>query len=257
MEIHPSAVVSSHAELGPGVRIGPYSTIGNHVIIGRDTVIESHVVIEGHTQIGERNKIYPFCTIGFPPQDIAYQGEDTRVVIGNDNVIREYVSINRATTKEEWNTVVGNHNYIMAYAHIAHDCILGDKVIMSNLATLAGHITIGDYVILGGFVAIHQFVRIGAYAFLGAKSGLVQDVPPFMMTSGHRASLYGVNQKGLIQKGFSRECIDGLKKAYRIIWRENRRFSEGIKQVKKELKPFPELEMLLDFFHDSKRGVLR
>ncbi len=257
MEIHPLAVVSSGAELGPGVKIGPYSTIGDHVIIGRDTIIGSHVIIEGHTQIGERNKISPFCSIGMPPQDIAYQGEDTRVVIGNENVIREYVSINRATTKEEWQTVVGNRNFIMAYSHIAHDCILGNRVIMSNLATLAGHITIGDHVILGGFVAIHQFVRIGAYAFLGAKSGLVQDVPPFMMTSGHRASLYGVNQKGLIRAGFSRETVDGLKKAYRLIWRENRRFSEGIKQVKKELKPFPELEMLLKFINESKRGVLR
>ncbi len=257
MEIHPSALVSPNAELGEGVKIGPYSTIGDNVIIGRDTIIGSHVVIEGHTQIGERNKIYPFCTIGFPPQDIGYLEEDTRVVIGNDNVIREYVSINRATTKQEWRTVLGSHNYIMAYAHIAHDCILGDKVIMSNLATLAGHITVGDHVILGGLVAIHQFVRIGAYSFLGAKSGLVQDVPPFMMTSGHRASLYGVNQKGLIRQGFSRECVDGLKKAFRIIWRENRRFSEGIKQVKNELKPFPELEMLLNFFNDSKRGVLR
>lgn len=257
MEIHPSAVVSSSAELGPGVKIGPYSTIGDHVTIGRDTVIGAHVVIEGHTQIGERNKAYHFSSIGTPPQDVGYRGEDTRLVIGNDNVIREYVTINRATAKEGWKTVIGNHNYIMAYAHIAHDCVLGDRVIMANVATLGGHITIGDYAILGGLVAVHQFVRIGTHAFIGGKSGVDRDVPPFMMTVGHRAMMYGVNRKGLSQRGFPQETIDGLKKAYRIIWRENKKFKEGIEQVKSELAPFPELELLLNFFNGSKRGILR
>jgi len=257
MKIHPSAVVSPSAELGPGVRIGPYSTIGDHVTIGRDTEIGTHVVIEGHTQIGERNKIYPFSSIGNPPQDIAYHGEDTRILIGNDNMIREYVTINRATTKEEWKTVVGNHNFIMAYAHIAHDCFLGDRVIMSNMATLGGHITIGDHAILGGLVAVHQFVRIGSYAFVGGKSGIDRDVPPFMITAGSRAKLYGINRKGLSRAGVPQESIDGLKKAYRIIWKDNRRFSEGIKQARDELKPFPELDMLLNFFDGTKRGVLR
>jgi UDP-N-acetylglucosamine acyltransferase len=257
MEIHPSAVVSPHAELSPGVKIGPYSFIGNHVKIGRDTLIGAHVVVEGHTFIGERNSISPFSSIGTPPQDIGYRGEDTRLIIGNDNVIREYVTINRATTKEDWQTVIGNRNYIMAYAHIAHDCVLGDRVIMSNVATLGGHIIIGDYAILGGLVAVHQFVRIGDYAFLGAKSGIDRDVPPFMMTAGPRAKLYGVNRKGLARMGFSREAIDGLKKAYRIIWRDNRRFSEGVEEVKRSLDIFPELKKLLEFFEGSKRGILR
>ena len=257
MEIHPSAVVSPQAELGPGVKVRPYATIGPHVIIGRDTIIGEHVVIEGHTQIGERNKIYPFSSIGTPPQDIGYRGEDTRLLIGSDNVIREYVTINRATTKEEWKTVIGDHNYIMAYAHIAHDCRLGNRVIMSNVATLGGHITIGDYAILGGLVAVHQFVRIGTYAFLGAKSGIDRDVPPFMITAGPRARLYGVNRKGLRRMGFSQETIDGLKKAFRIIWRENQRFSEGIKQVRREMESFAELETLLNIFNGSKRGILR
>jgi UDP-N-acetylglucosamine acyltransferase len=257
MEIHPTAVVSPHAELGPGVKVRPYTSIGPHVTIGRDTVIGEHVVIEGHTQIGERNNISPFSSIGTPPQDIGYRGEDTRLVIGDDNVIREYVTVNRATTKEEWKTAIGNHNYIMAYAHIAHDCYLGNKVIMSNVATLGGHITIGDYAILGGLVAVHQFVRIGAYAFLGAKSGIDRDVPPFMMTAGPRARLYGVNRRGLSRMGFSQETIDGLKMAFRIIWRENHRFSEGISQVRREMKPFSELETLLDFFNGSRRGILR
>ena len=257
MEIHPSAVVSPKAELAPGVKIGPYSIVGDHVTIGRDTVIGPHVVIKGHTKIGERNKVYQFVSIGSPPQDIGYNEEDTRLIIGDNNIIREYTTINRATTKQEWETVIGNHNYFMAYAHIAHDCYLGDKIIISNLATLGGHITIGDYAILGGLVAVHQFSRIGTYAFLGAKSGIERDVPPFMITSGSRAKLYGVNQRGLRRLGFSQETIDGLKKAYRIIWRENKKFSKGIDQVRREIKSFPELEILLGFFNDSKRGVLR
>lgn len=257
MVIHSTAVVSPSAELGQGVEVRAYATIGPQVKIGRDTVVGEHVVIEGNTEIGERNRIYPFSSIGTPPQDIGYRGEDTRLLIGNDNVIREYVTINRATTKQEWKTVLGNQNYIMAYAHIAHDCYLGDRVIMSNVATLGGHITIGDYAILGGLVAVHQFVRIGAYAFLGAKSGIDRDVPPFMMTAGPRARLYGVNRKGLKRMGFSQETIDGLKKAFRIIWRENQRFSEGISQVRMEIESFSELEMLLNFFNGSKRGILR
>lgn len=257
MKIHPSAIVSPHAELAQGVKVGPYSVIGDHVTIGRDTIIGPHVVIEGHTQIGERNSINPFTSIGLPPQDIGYRGEDTRLVIGNDNVIREYVTINRATVKENWETVIGNQNYIMAYAHIAHDCILGDNVIMSNVATLGGHITIGNHAVIGGLVAVHQFVRIGSFSFLGGKSGVDRDVPPFMITAGPRAKLYGINRKGMSRMGFSQESIDGLKKAYRIIWRENKRLSEGINRVREEIKPSPELEMLLDFFNGSKKGILR
>ncbi len=257
MNIHPSAVVSPKAELCTGVEIGPYSNIGDRVKIGRDTTVGTHVVIEGPTEIGQRNKIFHFSSIGAAPQDISYHGEDTGLIIGDDNTIREYVTINRGSTKDEWKTVVGNHNYIMAYAHIAHDCILGDRVHMANVANLAGHITIGDYAILGGLVAVHQFVRIGAHAFLGGKSGINKDLPPFMIASGVRGKLYGVNQKGLSRRGFSREKIDGLKKAYRIIWRENKRFADGIEQVKKEIDHFPELDTLLGFFEGSNRGIMR
>ena len=193
MEIHPSALVSPHAELASDVKIGPYSIIGDHVTIGRNTVIDSHVVIEGPTQIGERNRIYPFVSIGSPPQDVGYKGEETRIVIGNDNIIREYVTINRATTKQDWVTVVGDKNYLMTYAHIAHDCKLGNEIVMSNVATLAGHTVIGDNATLGGLVAVHQFVRIGAHAFVGGMSGIDKDVPPFMMAAGLKAKLYGVN----------------------------------------------------------------
>lgn len=257
MEIHPTAVISTGAELGSNVSVGPYSTIGPHVSIGDGTYIGAHVVVEGRTQIGKDNQIYPFSSIGTPPQDIGYKGEDTRLNIGDGNVIREYVTIHRATTKQHGETILGDNNYIMAYAHIAHDCILGNNVIMSNVATLAGHITVGDHAILGGLVAVHQFVRIGDYAFLGGKSGIDRDVPPFMITAGERARLYGINRKGLARMGFSREVIDGLKKAYQIIWREKRRFSEGIDAVRQEIPSFPELEMLLHFFEGSKRGILR
>ena len=257
MKIHPSAVVSSNAHIGDGVEIGPYSTVGDHVVIGRDTAIGAHVVIEGHTRIGERNRIYPFSCIGTPPQDIGYQNEDTRLIIGNDNVIREYVTINRATTKEAWETVIGNNNYLMAYAHVAHDCRLADHVILTNGTTLGGHTHIEAYAILGAFLAVQQFVRIGAHAYLGAKSGIDRDVPPFMITAGPRAKLYGINQKGLIRRGFSQETINVLKKAYSIIWRENTSFRGGIAQVKRELQITPELQMLLDFLTSSKRGILR
>ena len=257
MQIHSSAVISRHADIASGVKIGPYSTIGDYVTIGRGTEIGAHVFVEGNTRIGERNRIYPFSSIGTPPQDVGYRGEDTRLIIGNDNVVREYVTINRATTKEEWETIIGNHNYFMAYAHVAHDCLLGDQVIMTNGATLGGHVRIGNWAILGAFLAVQQFVRIGDHAFLGAKSGIDRDVPPFMITAGPRAKLYGVNQKGLIRRGFSQETIDVLKKAYSIIWRENKRFDEGIRQARKELKPLPELEMLLSFLDGSKMGILR
>jgi UDP-N-acetylglucosamine acyltransferase len=257
VNIHASAVVSPHAEIGPDVMIGPYSSIGDYVTIGQGTDIGAHVVIEGHTHIGERNKIYHFSSLGTPPQDVGYRGEETRLMIGNDNVIREYTSINRATTKENWKTVINNNNYIMAYAHIAHDCVLGDGIIMSNAATLGGHISIGDNAIIGGLAAVHQFVRIGAHAFVGGMTGVDKDVPPFLMASGARAKLYGVNQKGLVRSGFSRETIDGLKRAYRIIWRGNRKVDEGIEEVKRDIGLFPELEMLLDFLDGSKRGILR
>jgi len=257
-QIHPTAIVSPKAELAEGVKIGAYSIIGEHVTIGKDTEIGPHVVIEGHTRLGERNRVSPFTSIGSPPQDISYRGEDTRVLIGNDNLIREYVTINRSTTKQEWQTVIGNQNYLMAYTHVAHDCILGNRIVMSNVATLGGHITVGDNAILGGLVAVHQFVRIGAYAFLGGKSGVDRDVPPFMRTAGERAKVYDINGLGLKRHGFSSETIAGLKKAYKIIWRENIILHEGIERVKKEVKPSPELQMLLDFMTaPSKRHIMR
>jgi UDP-N-acetylglucosamine acyltransferase len=257
MDIHPAAVVSPNARLAEGVKVGPCCIIGDHVTVGRDTTLLSHVVIEGYTLIGERNMIYPFVSIGSPPQDIGYRGEQTRVIVGNDNLIREFTTINRATTKEDWQTVVGNENYFMAYSHVAHDCVLGSKIVMGNAATLGGHVSVGDQAIFGGMVAVHQFVRIGAYAFLGGKAGIDRDVPPFMIVSGERAKLYGINQRGLIRLGWPKEKIAALKKAYSILWRGNRPFGDGIRKVRDEIPSFPELELLLSFLVKSKRGILR
>ena len=257
VEIHPSAIVSPRAKIAEGVQIGPFSTIGESVTIGRDTIIGSHVVIDGNTVLGERNKIFPFVSLGLPPQDVNYQGEDTGLIIGDENIIREFVTVNRATTKQDWVTRVGDKNYIMAYAHIAHDCTLGNLIIMSNAATLGGHIEIGDHAIIGGLVAIHQFVRIGAYAFIGGKSAIVKDIPPFMMAAGDRAKLFGLNQIGLRREGLSQEKIQNLKRAHQIIWRDHHLLKEAMEVVRKEIPPFGELNLLLDFLSSSERGVVR
>jgi UDP-N-acetylglucosamine acyltransferase len=240
--IHPSAVVSAAAKIAEDVQIGAFSVIGGNVAIGRGTIIGSHVVVDGHTELGEGNRISPFVSLGLPPQDVT---------------IREFVTINRATTKQDWITRIGSNNYLMAYAHVAHDCTLGDSIIMSNAATLGGHIEIGDHAIVGGLVAIHQFVRIGTYAFIGGKSAIVKDIPPFMMAAGDRARLFGLNQLGLKRQGFSQEKIQHLKRAYQIIWRDHHLLKDAMELVRKEIPHFSELDMLLDFLDTSKRGVVR
>lgn len=258
MNIHKTAIVSTRAEISDGVEIGPYAVIGGQAKIGRGTKIGAHTVIEGNTEIGENNSISHFVTIGAPPQDIGYRGEDTRVVIGSSNTIREYTTIHRATTKQDWVTVIGNDNYIMCYSHVAHDCVLGNKIIMVNAATLGGHTSVGDHVTISAFIASHQFVRIGAYSFISGISGIARDIPPYMMAAGQRADLHGLNLVGLRRNGFSREAITGLRKAYRIIWRESNLLKDGIKRVKEEIEPFPELDFLMDFITaESPRGISR
>jgi len=257
VNIHPTAIVHPKAKIADGVEIGAYSVIGEHVTVGKGTRIASHVLVEGWTTIGERNQIFPFSCIGTPPQDIGYRNEETYLVIGNDNVIRESATIHRATTKEDRFTVIGNGNFLMAYSHVAHDCKLGNNIIMANSVGLGGHITVGDYAILGGIVAVHQFVRIGAYAIIGGQSAVSQDIPPYVSAAGNRAKLYGLNLIGLKRRGFSEEAIASLKKTYRIIFRSGLILEDALARVNAELSGSPEAMHLMEFMKNSKRGITR
>lgn len=243
--------------LAEGVHIGAYSTVGEHVRIGKDTFIDSHVVVEGWTEMGERCRVSPFVSIGAAPQHMRYRGEPTRVLIGNDNVIREFVTVNRATVEGGGKTVLGNGNVIMAYSHIAHDCRVGNQVIMANGSTLAGHIEVEDFAIVGGLVAIHQFVRVGCYAIIGGASGVPKDIPPYMCAAGNRARLFGLNSVGLRRHRFSDPTLAALKQAYRILFRSHLTISKAIEKAEAEVAPIPEVRHLLEFMRCSKRGVCR
>lgn len=256
-EIHKTAIVSHKAEIDEDVVIGPYCVIGDSVKIGKATRLISHVQIEGLTEIGQNCTIFPFAVIGFPPQDLKYKGENTGVRIGSNNIIREYVTIHRASISGDGWTVIGDNNFIMGYVHIAHDCKVGSSVIMANLATLAGHVVVEDFAFIGGLVAVHQFTRIGAYAMIGGFSGVAQDVPPFTMASGPRARLYGLNTVGLKRRGFSEETINILKKAYKILFRDKLQLKEAVEKVKKELPQIPEIKHLIEFIETNKRGICR
>ena len=221
MEIHPNAIVHPGAQLGPGVKIGAFSTVGEHVRIGRDTILDSHVVVEGWTEIGEKCHIFPFSSLGAAPQAIRYRGEPTRLTMGSGNIIREFVTIHRGTPEGGGITLLGNGSFIMAYSHIAHDCRIGNEVIMANGSTLGGHILVEDSAIIGGLVAIHQFVRIGRYAIIGGASAIPKDIPPYMTAAGNRAKLYGLNLVGLKRHRFPEATIGALKQAYRILFRSH------------------------------------
>jgi UDP-N-acetylglucosamine acyltransferase len=257
LEIHPTAIVHPKASIANGVKVGAYSLIGENVCIGNDTLIESHVVVEGWTEIGERCHIFPFVSIGAAPQTLRYRGEPARVVIGSENVIREFVTINRATVEGGGETVLGRGNLIMAYSHIAHDCRVGNQVIMANASTLAGHIEIEDFAIVGGLVAIHQFARVGCYAIIGGASAVPKDVPPYMCAAGNRARLFGLNTVGLKRHRFPETTMHALKQAYRILFRSHLTLTKAIEKVQAEIPSLPEIKHLLDFLKTSKRGVCR
>jgi UDP-N-acetylglucosamine acyltransferase len=255
--IHPTAIVNPTAELGEEVSIGPYSVIEGDVVIGSGTEIGAHVYIDRFTRIGRECQVYPFASIGTAPQDKKFKGEKTQVVIGNENVIREYVTINRGTSGGGGLTSLGNQNLLMAYVHVAHDCHLGNGIIMANLATLAGHVILEDYTILNGLVAIQQFVRIGAYAYIGGKTGVLKDIPPYVIASGDRAKLFGLNIVGLKRHDFSDEVIAALKKAYQIIIRSHLTLQEALLRVEKEVPALPEVLRFLDFIRNSQQGIPR
>jgi UDP-N-acetylglucosamine acyltransferase len=255
--IHPTAIIGPQTELGDNVTVGPYTIIEGEVFIDSGTQIGAHVYIDRYTHIGKNCRISPFAAIGTPPQDKRYKGEKTEVVIGDENVIREYVTINRGTIQGRGKTQIGNQNLLMAYCHIAHDCQLGNGVEMANVATLGGHVIIGDFASLGGLAAVHQFVQIGAYAFIGGKSAVVQDIPPYIIAAGDRAKLFGLNIVGLKRHEFSNDLIASLKKAYQIVIRSHLTIQEAIIRVEKEVPSFPELTQFLDFIRSSQRGVPR
>ena len=255
--IHATAIIDSKAELGSNVEVGPYSIIRQNVSIGAGTVIGPHVIIEPYVNIGQDCHIFQYAAIGAAPQSRKFKGEKSDVKIGRGTIIREFVTIHRGTEFGGGLTEVGEENFLMAYTHIAHDCITGKKVIFANNATLAGHIIVGDNATIGGLVAIHQFVRIGNYAYVGGKSAVVKDIPPYVIASGDRAKLHGLNSVGLKRHGFSQETLSLLKKAYRIIFRIGITLNEAIERIGAEVEQTPEVVNLIDFIKSSRRGITR
>jgi UDP-N-acetylglucosamine acyltransferase len=257
MKIHPTAIISPDAQLDEGVEIGPYTIIGSDVQIGKNTIVGPHTVIDDYTHIGEGCRIFQFCSIGAPPQDLKFGGEKTRVVIGNFNMIREFVTIHRATSADIGMTLIGDHNMLMAYTHVAHNCKLDNHIIMSNVATLGGHVHVEDYAIISGLSAVHQFSRIGAHSIIGGASGVAKDVPPYTLANGNHARLFGLNLVGLKRRNFSEKTIKALGKAYRIVFRSRLLLDAAIKKVEEEVDNFPEVQHFVQFIKESKRGVCR
>ena len=256
--IDSTAIVSANAVLASDVAIGAYAVIGPNVTIGSGTVVGPFTRIEGPTTIGERNQFYGHASIGGPPQDLKYKGEHTELAIGNDNVFREFVTINRGTTGGGGKTTIGSENFFMAYSHVAHDCHVGSHTIFANNATLAGHVEIADYATVGAFSAVHQFCRVGEHAFVGGGSMITQDVMPYAKTVASRDNRsYGINTIGLERKGFSKETVEALQRAYRILVRSKLGVSEALQKIEDELGLFPEARYLVEFVRASKRGIIR
>lgn len=256
--VHPTAVIDPAAELDEDVSIGPYSIITGDVTIGRGTEIGPFTRLEGPLTIGQRNRLFGQSSIGTEPQDLKFKGERTELAIGDDNVLREFVTINRGTPGGGGLTRIGSNNFLMAYSHIAHDCHVGSHVIFANNGTLAGHVEIGDFVTVGAFSAVHQFCRVGVHAFIGAATIVTRDVLPFVKTVGGRdARTYGVNALGLERKGFSRESIEALQSAYRILIRSKLRVEEALERIDEELGERDEIALLSEFIRSSARGFIR
>jgi UDP-N-acetylglucosamine acyltransferase len=255
--IHPTAIVHPNAVLAPDVEIGAYSIIGEHVEIGEGTVIGPHVVINGHTRIGAHNRIFQFCSLGEIPQDKKYANEPTRLEIGDHNTIREFCTFNLGTAQDVGVTRVGNHNWIMAYVHLAHDCQVGNHTIFANNAQLAGHVEVDDYAILGGFTVVHQFVKIGAHIITGMGTILLQDVPPFVLVSGNPSAPHGINSEGLKRRGFSSASIMAIKRAYKALYKSGLSLAEAQEAIGRQLAEHVELQPLTDFLAKSQRGIVR
>ncbi len=253
-----TVIIHPDAEIAEGVTIGPYSIIGEHVKISAGTNIGSHVVIKGPTTIGSNNRVFHFCSIGEDPQDKKYQGEsDSILEIGDNNTIREYVSINRGTGDGGGKTVLGDDNWVMSYVHVAHDCLIGNNNIFANNVTLAGHVSIDNHAILGGFTGVHQFCHVGSYSFSAISSVIVKDVPPYVLVSGNTAKPSGLNREGLKRHGFSSEMINTLRKAYRTIYRDGLKLKDALKLLENMSVKSKEVKALYDFIAASQRGIVR
>ena len=254
--VHPTAVVDPAAKVGEGCTIGPYCVIGPYVTLGAGCELHSHVVIDGHTELGEANIIYPHACIGLRSQDLKWKGGTTWTRVGSHNAIREHVTIHSATGDGDA-TMVGSHNNFLAYTHVAHDCQLGDHIIMSNVATLAGHVQVADRAIIGGLAAVHQFCRIGAMSIIGGCSKVVQDVPPYMMADGNPAATRAVNREGLKRNDVSEESQQALRQAHRLLFRGNLTFTKGVEKSRSEVALTDEVSHLLEFVESSERGIAR
>ena len=254
--VHPSAIVDPNAVLGEGVEIGPNCLVGPGVTLGDRCRLHGHVVLSGPTTIGAGNEFYPFACIGQRSQDLKYEGEPTYLEIGSGNTFREFVTVHRATAPGGV-TRVGSGGNFLSYSHIAHDCVVGDDVIFSNNGTLAGHVEVGDRAVVGGLTAIHQFCRIGRLAISGGCSKIVQDVPPFMMVDGNPARVRHINQVGMERAGFSRETIRIIKDAFRILYRSDLNTAQALPRLSEEFQDQPEIQQLIDFVRESKRGIIR
>jgi UDP-N-acetylglucosamine acyltransferase len=255
--IHPTAIIHPEAELHDTVTVGPYAVIGEHVRIGRGTAVGAHTVIDGWTDIGEDNQIFHLASIGGIPQDLKYKGEETWLKIGNRNIFREFVTIHPGTVTGDSETTIGDGNLFMAYCHVAHDCHIGDNVVMANSATLAGHVRVEDYAILGGLSAVHQFVVIGAHTMVGGGALVGQDVPPYTIVTGDRARLRGLNLVGLRRRGFTEESIYILRKAYKILVFAKLKIADALERIRTELPQTPEVCRFVEFIEKSERGICR
>ena len=255
--IHPTAIIHPNAKLAEGVEVGAYSVIGEHVEIGAGTTVASHVVIEGHTRIGKNNRIFQFSSLGGIPQDKKYAGEPMRLEIGDNNLIRECCTFNIGTVQDVGVTRIGNNNWIMAYVHIAHDCQVGNGIVLANSVQLAGHVHVDDFAILGAFVGVHQFCKVGAHVMAGAGSLLFQDLPPYVTVGGNPAAPHGINSEGLKRRGFSSEAIAAIKRAYKTLYRSGLTLDQAKQEIGEQAAGHPELKLFTDFIARSTRGIIR
>jgi len=255
--VHATAIVSPDAVLADGVEVGPYSVIGAGVTVGRGTRVGPHVVIEGETRIGEENRIFQFASVGADPQDKKYRGEASRLEIGDRNVIRECVTVHRGTVQDHGVTRIGNDNLLMAYVHVAHDCVVGSNCVLANNATLAGHVHIDDWAIMGGLSAVHQFGKVGAHAFIANNAAVTRDVPPYVMAVGQPADAHSINAEGLKRRGFTPGQIRNIRAAFRILYRSGLKLAEATAELERLAKDQPELLPLVEFLPTATRGIVR